>query len=100
LLSVGCVTALGWTVVSTVTRAKCFGSATTARCAAARQGTHVARQASTGPRFCELFACSAPEPSKREDLRRPETQGIAPFSALFTGDYLAALLSNFGETDF
>jgi hypothetical protein len=35
LLSVGCVTALGWTVVSTVTRATCLASAAPARCAAA-----------------------------------------------------------------
>ena len=36
LLSVGCVTALGWTVVSMVTRRRCFSSTAPPRCAAAR----------------------------------------------------------------
>jgi hypothetical protein len=50
------------------------------------RGTEAAWQASTGARICKLFARSRQGPCKREYLRRPETPGVARFSALFTGD--------------
>jgi hypothetical protein len=51
LLSVGCVTALGWTVVSMVTRAKCFGSAAPARWAVASVSARSSSSRSAPMRF-------------------------------------------------
>jgi hypothetical protein len=53
---------------------------------AMRRQNHGLRAASTGPRFCKVFARPGKQPCKREYLRRPENPALPRTSALFTAD--------------